>query len=105
MKIIFASIALVFALFLNTPVEQKQKIQYPFVYVEWEDIVATDQNWRGKEELDEWIATEVAIVHQSGFLYESGEYVVLIDSFMDDGTLGAATKIPKAVVKEIIYLK
>ena len=70
---------------------------YPQVYVKWVDIIATDSGWHTKEEIEEWEISEPDTVTQTGFIYkETKDYVILIDSYITEDYVGAATKIPKA---------
>jgi hypothetical protein len=90
---------IILILFLITPFTQP----YPKVYVEWVDIVATDSGWHTKDEIEEWLITEVDTVKQMGFLYkETKSHIILIDSYLTADYLGAAIKIPKG---NIIKLK
>lgn len=81
--------------------------KYPLVWVIWNDIVATDATWRDADDAIHWVDTECGLVHQVGFqLEKNDEYVVLIDSFFEEGTtVGTVTRIPIATVKEIKIIK
>jgi len=71
--------------------------KYPQVYIKWVDIIATDSGWHTREELEEWELNEPDTVTQVGFLYkETKDYVILIDSYITEDYVGAATKIPKS---------
>lgn len=97
----FAIIAVILAGILFTHAGHKKQSSQ-LVYVEWTDIVATDTGWRSREDLDSWIEGEEGLVHQTGFIYkETDTYIVLVDSYFDDTTIGAAIRIPKGVIKKI----
>ena len=78
------------------PIQSQDSRPY---YVEWVDIVATDGGWRSLDELNDWIANENSTVHQVGFLYAITEdYVVLVDSYFEDTTIGYAIRIPRGCI-------
>ncbi len=93
-----SNIILLVLLFILTSSNTKQE-EYKFTELHWIDIIATDSGWRTKEDLDHWIEEEVNLVKQVGYVYyEDKNYIVLIDSYIDDTTIGYAIKIPKACV-------
>ncbi len=78
------------------------KYPYPKVYVEWVDIIATDQGWHASSDIDYWARHESDTVKQLGFLYrETQTHVILVDSFISADYVGAATKIPKGNIIKI----
>lgn len=81
----------------------KNTEKYPLVFCEWEDIVSSDTNWRDLDDAIHWVDSENGIVNQVGFMLENNDdYLILMDSFFSEGdTVGAITRIPKAVVKSI----
>lgn len=80
--------------------------KYPLVFCIWEDIVATDTNWRDKEAADEWVKTETGRVHQTGFLLsKDDQYLVLMDSYFPySTTVGSVTRIPSQNIIQCITL-
>jgi hypothetical protein len=78
-------------------------LNYPLVYILWNDIVSGETGWKTLDEAMEWADNEEGLVHQTGFLVEDdGDHVTLIDSyFKDSETVGTPTKIPKQNVKFI----
>lgn len=77
--------------------------EYKIAIVTWVDIVATDTNWRDKEDAHEWADAELGIVNQVGYLiYQDIEYILLADSFFPcSTTVGSVTKIPMGTVRDI----
>ena len=76
-----------------------------FVYVIWEDIVSTDSGWHSLDVVKDWVDTQNSMVTQVGFLLREDEnYIILMDSYFQDGTLGAVTRIPRGVIKKMIYI-
>lgn len=72
------------------------------VFVEWEDITATDTNWRSEEEAQDWVDESHSIVRQVGFLLSKDEnYLSLLDSYIPDFGVGAVTRIPVATIKYV----
>jgi hypothetical protein len=77
-------------------------LPHQMVYVEWIDIIATDGGWRTEEELNEWIETEHDTVRQVGFIFmETDRFIVLTDSYFNNGLKGYAVKIPKGCIIKI----
>lgn len=84
---------------------QSDSTHVNFVYVEWEDIVNTDSGWHQYETIKEWVETQDSMVTQIGFLIHTDEnYIVLMDSYFKDGTIGVVTRIPKCVIKKFKVL-
>lgn len=73
------------------------------VLVEWEDITATDTNWRSEEEATDWADDANSIARQAGFLVsKDDEYIVLTDSYIPGlDLLGSIIRIPIPTVKFI----
>jgi len=77
-------------------------IRSNIVYVEWIDIISTDGGWHTDEELNEWIETEPDTVRQVGFIFmETDRFIVLTDSYFNNGLKGYAVKIPKGCIIKI----
>lgn len=94
-------LALIFLLSFNAKAQDTVKLK--FAYVEWEDICSTDSGWHETSEAIEWKDSRNSIVTQVGFiLHRDEKYLVLIDSYFNDGTVGTVIRIPIGVVK---YLK
>lgn len=71
--------------------------------VVWEDIVATDNNWRTEDDGIHWSDSESGLVSQVGYLLDQDDkYIVLMDSFFQEGDMiGSVTRIPLVTVKSI----
>lgn len=78
--------------------ESERKI----VLIEWEDIIATDSNWRTPDEGLDWSSSEMSIVRQIGFLLDKDEnYITIICSYLPPDYVGTVTRIPMSTVKYI----
>ncbi len=71
--------------------------------VVWEDVVASDQNWRTEDDGIDWSDNESGLVNQVGYLLDQDEkYILLVDSFFPESdTIGALTRIPISLVRSI----
>jgi len=80
-----------------------QHTNYPLVYCLWEDIISTDSAWRETDDGISWVDDEKSLVRQCGYLLDKNdEYLVLVDSyFPNSSTIGAVTRIPMSVVREM----
>jgi hypothetical protein len=69
----------------------------------WEDVVASDQNWRSEDEGIDWSDNEPGLVNQVGYLLDQDEkYILLMDSFFAcSDTIGSLTRIPVSLVRSI----
>lgn len=79
-------------------------MDYPLVLVHWLDHETNGgPGWECLEEQLEWAEEPVAVGRTVGWIiYENETYIVLVDTFMDGGSVGAAHKIVKG---DIIYRK
>ncbi len=78
----------------------------PAVYVEWEDIIATNGEWRSPGEAKAWNKETSGLVHQLGFIVAKNEdYVILTESYMGDSLLGYCVRIPVGNIRTFVMLK
>ena len=78
--------------------------QYKLTLVHWLDHETNGgPGWESLEEQIEWAQEPVAVGRTVGWvIYECDTYLVLVDTFMDGGSVGAAHKIVKG---DIIFRK
>lgn len=73
------------------------------VYIEWDDIIQSDSNWRDVEDALDWSGSETSIARQTGFLLDKDEnYVTLVCSYMPPELVGTIVRIPVPIIK---YMK
>ena len=79
-------------------------MNYPMALVHWLDHETNGgPGWESLEDQLEWAEEPVAVGRTVGWIiYENDTYIVLVDTFMDGGSVGAAHKIVKG---DIIYRK
>lgn len=72
------------------------------VYIEWEDIISTDDSWRTPDEALDWSASETSIVSQVGFLLDKDEnFVTICSSYLSTEMIGMTIRIPVSTIKYI----
>jgi hypothetical protein len=82
--------------------KETKVIERRIVLVEWEDILATDTNWRDENDAQDWVDESESIVRQVGFLLSKDEnYISLLCSYLPETAVGSVTRIPMTVVKYI----
>jgi hypothetical protein len=96
---LWSSLFLLIFLFTASSWRDTSYKKFTPVEIKWVDILATDGQWRTSEELDEWIVLEQDTVKQLGYLYyEDKNYIVLVDSYINNDFVGHSTKIPKGCI-------
>lgn len=100
------TLTILLVLFTLTVRAQSDTTHLNLVYVEWEYIVNTDSGWHNYDTVKEWVDNQDSIVSQIGFLLrEDSNYIVLMDSYFKDGTIGVVTRIPRGVIKKLVPIK
>jgi len=71
------------------------------VKIEWYDAWSSDSGWHTEDELKEVLKTEAVVTQIGEIIYETNNYIILVDSKVGNTDYGTVHGIPRNWIKSI----